>query len=395
MKILPALFLAMTALQLQAASPVWRVAHSGAEFNGTTEQPIVQAIAAAKKAGGGTIVIQAGTYQLQSGIRFDSVKGLTIRGEGKVVLQLRPAIITELSKAASVGEDSLELKDGITMLPNLRLRVKAPGEINSFTGKPTPEFRVLVESVTGSKVKLKAPLLYQAEAGTRVWNEDEPNLLEFKGACENIVIEHLTLEGGLLSDGIQQATHNTRCGVFIEGRFDYVKGPIGPKPQTITIRDCQIENFNGRGVAIYSADKCVVENCVTRNTLDEGIDVDHFANGCVIKGNQIYHAPVGIELNDANDSLVVDNHCEDVAAGIRIWRWCKQDELNVRNQIHKNVLKNIQRVALELQTGTANNSISDNVLHLLPEADQRKEKWFRDAGKDNHWENNHISMIRK
>ncbi len=392
MRLYLALFFTLVALRLHAEPQIWRVGSKGADYSGATEEPIIKAVAAAQKAGGGTVIIQEGTYQLQRGIRFDGVKGVTLRGEGKVVLQLRPARISQLQKAGAVGDDTLLLQDSLQIPAGLHLRVLAPGETNSFTGKPTPHFSVTTLSVDGRTLKLRTPLVYPAEAGVRIWDENEPNVLEFAGACERIVIENLTLEGGLQAASIQQATHNTRCGVMIEGRYDYAKGPIGPKPKEITIRDCRIQNFHGRGVAIYSADQIVVENCQIENTLDEGLDLDHFANGCTLRNNSVRRATVGVEMNDANDSRVENNRCEEVDAGIRIWRWCKQEELNVRNEVRNNRLAGIRRVALEFQSGTANNLIEGNRLTLAPGSDIRREKWFRDAGKDNRWVDNLIEV---
>ncbi|MCD6049429.1 MAG: Pectate lyase superfamily protein [Verrucomicrobia bacterium] len=392
MKPLITILLSLSALiGAHAETKTWRVGHTHGDFVGTTEEPILKAILAANENGGGTVLIQGGVYQLRKGFFLESVKGVTIRGEGKVTLQLRPAIITELKTALQTGDRTLSLKTETALPIGLRLRVMAPEETNSFTGKPTPHFTVTVASVKGDTVMLKEPAKFPAPAHTRAWDEDDPNLFEIRGDSERIIIENLELEGSLKDGDIQQATHNTRCGVFIQGRYDYAKGPLGPKPKEIMVRNCRIQNFHGRGVAIYSSERCVVENCQISNTLDEGVDLDHFANGCTVRSNVIRRASVGIEMNDANDSQVEKNRIEDSSVGIRMWRWCQHEELNVRNEVRNNQLKGIRRQAIDFQEGTANNVVQGNRLELKAGDDTKKEKWFRDAGKSNRWVENEIA----
>ena len=79
--------------------------------------------------------------------------------------------------------------------------------------------------------------------------------------AEEVVIEGLMLDGAGGPETPPVATHHVRCSVWVEGKYDYEKGPVGPKPRRITIRDCHVSGFHGRGIAFYSVEEGVVERC--------------------------------------------------------------------------------------------------------------------------------------
>jgi hypothetical protein len=387
------LLLLINLLPLIAGATTWRVAQDGSgDFNGSDETPILAAIAQAKKSGGGDVVIQAGVYHMGKILRLHGVKHLRIRGEGKVVLQLAPALVTELAEPATPGATTLRLSSPEGLQAGLTLRIMAPGEIVVITGRPKPSFEADILKVDGPVATLTQPLRFAAPAGTAVVNERDLNLLVIEGDSEDITVENLSMDGGLKPDGLRQATHHTRCAIWVQGAYDYLKGPSGPKPRRITIRDCQIRHFHGRGVAIYSADDCLVENCVIEDTLDEGINLDHFVVHCRTAGNVIRGATVGVELNDTNDCVVERNVIEKCAIGIRLWRYCRLEELNVRNEVLANRIKDIKGAAVELKEGTASNLVRGNVLEIPPGDVGKLENFFRNAGKHNRFEDNRLEL---
>ncbi len=386
--ILIALLLTVATL---ASAGNWKVSQEGAgKFSGANHEPVLAAIAEAEKSGGGEIEIGPGVYRINKSLSLDGTKHLVLRGQGDVTLQLAPALVTELAAPAAVGTSTLILQSSERVRVGLLLRVMAPGKIAAITGEPKPSFEAEVIAIDGTTVTLKDPLLYSAPAGARVVDERDLNLFTIAGESEDITLENLTLDGGLQPDGLQQATHHTRCGVWIQGRYDYLKGPSGPKPRRITIRNCRLRNFHGRGIAIYSADDCVVENCVIENVLDEGINLDHFSERCRVTGNVVQSAKVGIELNDVNDSVVEHNEIGNCRFGIRVWRYCKLEALNLRNEILTNRLSGIASFALEFQSGTSGNLARGNVLTVPAGSRGKAEGKFRDAGSGNRMEENRI-----
>lgn len=156
------------------------------------------------------------------------------------------------------------------------------------------------------------------------------------------------------------AGHAQLCAVFAQGPYDYVKGPTGPPLLRVVVRDCTIRNCFGRGVAFYGVTNGVVERCTIEDTLDEAVDLDHFAVGCIVQHNAVTRCCVGVEMNDASECAVLRNRFEACGIGINLWRWCKQPDLNTRNVILENVFLGTKGNALQLAAGTAMNIVSRN-----------------------------------
>ena len=80
------------------------------------------------------------------------------------------------------------------------------------------------------------------------------NIIEIYGACDTIEIANLTLDGG--RDGTESlGQERAQCAaIYAAGDYHHDKGPAGPKPKEIVIRDCVIQNGIGRGVVFYSVE---------------------------------------------------------------------------------------------------------------------------------------------
>jgi nitrous oxidase accessory protein NosD len=349
-----------------------------------------KAIAAAAKevmaSGGGVIVIAPGEYLVAEPIILASAKNLTIRGEPGAILKLAPMAYGQLAADTPAGATELQVRGARGFRPGMELRIMAPGAVHPFTGKPAPHFHVKAAAVDGETVKLQKPAAFAAPRDTEVLWGDEPNLIEIRDAAENVAIEQLTLDGGATQDTPQVATHNTRSGVWVVGRYDYERGPTGPKPRAIAVRDCVIRRFNGRGVAFYSAEDVLVERCRIEQTREEAIDFDHFVVRGVARENDLRDCRLGVEINDANDCTVERNRMIGGAAGVRIWRWCKMPELNVRNRITENEFRVGQRAAIELLEGTSQNIATGNVI-VAPPGKQLGDV-VKDRGEANRMEAN-------
>ena len=75
----------------------------------------------------------------------------------------------------------------------MRLWIEAPGEVDAFTGKPTNYHLATVKSVESGRLVLTAPLKFAVPAKTSIRDADGPNLIELRGACEDILIRNLQL----------------------------------------------------------------------------------------------------------------------------------------------------------------------------------------------------------
>jgi hypothetical protein len=344
-------------------------------------QSIVTAVKQAIADGGGEVIIGPGEYLIHAPIVLKAARDLVVRGEPGAVLKLAPMAYGEVAIDAKPGETTLKLTKAKGFRAGQQVRIMAPGEIHPFTGKATPHFHLKATHVETDAVHFEKPLQFPVPAGTAVLWGDEPNLIEINGAAANVVIESLTLEGDAGAGTPQIATHNTRSALWVTGDYDYEKGPKGPKPKGIVVRDCQIRSFHGRGAAFYSAEDCIVERCIVERTLEEAIDFDHFADRCIARQNVLRDCRLGVEINDANDCLVERNQFVGGLAGVRIWRWCKMPELNVRNRINENLFDVGKYPAIEMLGGTAQNIASGNVV-VVP-AGKKMEDLLRDKGEGN------------
>ncbi|MCX6898056.1 MAG: right-handed parallel beta-helix repeat-containing protein [Verrucomicrobia bacterium] len=357
----------IAALALASASaPVeslFTVAQDGSgRFNGANEQPIQAAIDTARGQGGGEIVIGGGEYLIRSSLRIAGATNLTIRGKPGAVLRLPPMPHALTLKAAAAGASALSVDNVAGFTNGTRLHFCAPGKLDRFTGKPAPYFIAKLARTEPSRLLLTEPLAFVAPAQTQLYPEDEPNIFRIAKTSTGILIESLTLDGGRRASDQKISGHVIRCGVLAEGAYSYEGGPIGPPVRGLTVRRCVIRQCFGRGVAMYAVSGGAVEDCVIEDTVDEAIDFDHFATGCRATGNRVARCHVGVELNDANDCLVRSNRVEACDAGINLWRWCRQPELNVRNLILDNQFFDTSRSVLAIQAGTASNVVSGNLI---------------------------------
>ncbi|MBI5687745.1 MAG: right-handed parallel beta-helix repeat-containing protein [Verrucomicrobia bacterium] len=350
------------AIRVASAEPLMVAQDGSGQFNGNDHQPIQAAIDQAAKQGGGEVIIAKGDYLIGTSLKIGAATNLTIRGQSGTVLRLPPLPHAQSVEAALAGATSLRVDrvEGFTM--GMQLHFVAPGKVHPFTGKPAPYFLATVARVEPGRLEFKAPLEFPAPAGTRLYREKAPNIFRIQGSAANIVIERLTLNGGRRADDPKLSGHVIGCGVLAEGPYSYERGPIGPPVQRLVVRDCVIRCCYGRGVAMYSVTEGVVERCTIEETVDEAIDFDHFAVGCRAVGNTVTGCRVGVEMNDANNCLVRGNRFESCDAGINLWRWCRQPELNVRNQVLENQFLNTRGSAILIRPNSASNDISGNIV---------------------------------
>lgn len=349
-----------------AAAITVTIAQDGSgDFNGTNEKPILAAVAKVRAAGGGEIGIKRGTYVCAQSIVLKDAKKITFRGEPGAQLKLPPLqyALTKTETAAGATELPIQIEQGLT--PGLRLRIMARGAVDSFSGQQKPSFYINLARVDGDRLVLAKPLEFSVPAGTQIMNEDAPNLIEVRGASEDIVFEDLIIDGGRIATDPPIPGHAQLCGIFAQGAYDYVKGPTGPPMQRLVVRDCTIRNCFGRAVAFYSVKDPVVERCTIEDIVDEAIDLDHFVVGARVTENAVARGRIGVELNDANDSEVARNSFTACGTGINLWRWCKQPDLNTRNRIVDNFFTDIKGHGMSFGAGTFANIVRGNRLQKL------------------------------
>ncbi len=314
------------------------------------------------KAGGGEVVIPPGVHLIERGLKVKDAKKLRIIGldAEETVLKLPPVAYALAAGATAAGATSIPVKTQRGFKPGMRLKIEADGELDSFTKKPRPFHVAIVKAVEKDAIQFEAALKFPVPDGSMIRHEDAPNLIEIRGASEDVRIEKLTLDGGRVAGDPPIRGHTQLCAVMASGAYSYETGPTGPKVKNLSISRCFIQNCHGRGIALYSVEAAEIDDCTIRDTADEAIDFDHFTVKSIATHNHIARSLIGVELNDANDCLVAGNEFRECGTGINLWRWCKLPGLNEGNLIVQNVFERMQGNAVQIATGTKGNTVAQN-----------------------------------
>jgi hypothetical protein len=326
------------------------------------EAEIQRYIDEAIKAGGGEVVIPPGVHVIERGLMLKDAKKLRIIGldAEETVLKLPPVAYAVASGVSEAGALSIVVKTQRGFTPGMRLKIEADGETDSFTKKPRPYHLAIVKAAEKNAIQLEAPLKFPVPDGTMIRHEDAPNLIEIRGASEEVHLDKLTLDGGRVEDDPLIRGHAQLCAIFAAGAYSYEKGPTGPQVKKLRISRCFIQNCHGRGIALYSVESAEIDGCTIRDTSDEAIDFDHFTVKSIATHNHIARSLTGVELNDAKDCLVAGNDFRECGTGINLWRWCKQPGLNEGNIIAQNVFESTKGNAVQIAPGTKGNTIVQN-----------------------------------
>lgn len=317
------------------------------------------------KAGGGEVVIPPGVHLIERGLIVKDAKKLRIVGldAENTVLQLPPVAYALAAGTTAAGATTIPVKTQRGFKPGMRLKIEADGELDSFTKKPKPYHLAIVKTVEKETIQIESALKFPVPDGTMIRHEDAPNIIEIRGASEDVRIEKLTLDGGRVDGDPPIRGHTQLCAIFASGAYSYEKGPTGPKVKKLGISRCFIQNCHGRGIALYSVESAEIDDCTIRDTSDEAIDFDHFTVKSIATHNHIARCLLGVELNDATDCLVAGNEFLECSTGINLWRWCKLPGLNEGNLIVQNVFERTRGNAVQIATGTKVNTVAQNEIN--------------------------------
>jgi hypothetical protein len=314
-------------------------------------------------AGKGEVIIPPGTWVLEKGLFLKDAKDITIAGLDReaCILKLPPVAYAECAQDTAAGGAEVSVVRLQNMKPGMKLRIEAPGAVDSFTKKPTNYHLANVKAVEKDKLLLEEPLKFAVPAKTTIRDADAANLFEIRGASENVTIRNLTLDGGRTAGDPVIHGHAELTGVHVAGPYTYEKGPTGPRVKGITLDNCIIQNCFGRGVSFYSVENSTITRCTFMDISDEAINLDHFSENCVAKHNHVTRARISVEMNDAIACTVEANEVRDCGIGVNLWRWCKQENgINERNKIVNNLFTGMEGNAVQLGKGTKDNEVTRN-----------------------------------
>jgi len=241
------------------------VGSADADVVGNDNVAIQKAVERVAAAGGGIVLIKAGTYTLNDSIRLAS--HITVRGEepGKIILKKAPGVKSRLALDADYGEFQATVEDargfavgmGVTIVdrvsrsgwvPSVRTIVRIEGQTLYFDRFLHMDYSV----ANAGEVFNTFPLI----AGYEV---------------EDVRVEDLTVDGN-------RASSETLDGCQAGGIYFF-------HSKRMTIRNCVARDFPGDGISTQFVEEPVVDNCEVYGNAELGV---HLGTGA-LRGNVRYN----------------------------------------------------------------------------------------------------------
>ena len=241
------------------------VGSADADVVGNDNVAIQKAVERVAAAGGGIVLIKAGTYTLNNSIRLAS--HITVRGEepGKIILKKAPGVKSRLALDADYGEFQATVEDargfavgmGVTIVdrvsrsgwvPSVRTIVRIEGQTLYFDRFLHMDYSV----ANAGEVFNTFPLI----AGYEV---------------EDVRVEDLTVDGN-------RASSETLDGCQAGGIYFF-------HSKRMTIRNCVARDFPGDGISTQFVEEPVVDNCEVYGNAELGV---HLGTGA-LRGNVRYN----------------------------------------------------------------------------------------------------------
>jgi len=328
--------------------------------NGLDATALNAALDQLRNTDGGDVILEAGEYTLEDGVRLDNLDNVRILGQGDVVLRAAPGVTTTTTAAAAKDQRSLEVADATGITPGTMIELHCAGRTSiTPAGKShtQPFIGAKVTAVSGTKIELDRRLIAPVPAGTRLLRVY--NGFEGHRNIKGLLIQNLTVDMNRGQWPVKPLNHTRHCAFFLAGPYSYEKGPVGPPVERLRIVGCTIRGAHYRGVALYHGAHCGVYSCEISDTGAEGIDFDHFCTHCEAVGNALENC-ANIELNDASYCLVANNTLRNCGRGVVIWQWCRLPELNTGNLILGNTFEQCRGAAVTCDRGADANVVRAN-----------------------------------
>jgi len=244
------------------------VGPADADVIGADNVAIQKAIDRVAAAGGGTVVIKAGTYLLANSVRLAS--HLTLRGEGpdKTLLKKVPGVRSKLKLDADYGEMIATVEDVRGFAPGMGVTILD----KASPGGWTPSVRTIVR-IEGNTLYLDRFLQmdYSVANQGEVFNTF-PLVAGFDVA--DVRVEDLTVDGSrsdsVILDGCQAA------GIYFF------------HSQRMTIHNCVARNYPGDGIGTQYVEDPVVDNCEVYGNAQLGIHLGTGALHGIVRYNRAH-----------------------------------------------------------------------------------------------------------
>jgi Right handed beta helix region len=217
------------------------VGPSAADVIGADNVAIQKAIDRVAAAGGGTVLVKAGTYTLADSVRLAS--RITLRGEGpdKTILKKIAGVHTKLKLDADYGELQATVEDVHGFAPGMGVTLLDKVSPSGWT----PSVRTIVR-IDGQTLYFDRFLQmdYSVENAGEVFNTF-PLIAGFD--VQDVRVEDLTVDGSREGSGILDGCQTGGIYFF--------------HSQRMTVSNCVARNYPGDGISAQFVEDPVVEKC--------------------------------------------------------------------------------------------------------------------------------------
>ena len=234
------------------------VGSTGADVVGTDNVAIQKAIDRVAAAGGGTVLIKAGTYLLANSVRLASHIRLRGEGPGKTVLKKAPGVKSKLKIDADYGEMIATVEDASGFAPGMGVTILDNGNADAWK----PSVRTIV-SIEGHTLHFDRFLQmdYSVARQGQVFNTF-PLIAGFN--VEDVQVEDLSVDGSRTGSGILDGCQTAGIYFF--------------HSQRMHLRNCLARDYPGDGISLQFVEEPVVDNCEAEGNAELGI---HLGTGAL------------------------------------------------------------------------------------------------------------------
>ncbi len=284
-----------------------------ADLKGAGDRALQAAVDYVARLGGGTVLVQPGTYRLRNAIYLQSKVRLAGNGPGAVLIK-EPSTTTRLAEDSDWYDQEVTLLDptGFEIGDGVCLRAK-----NIGTGANIVLKRTLVGRL-GNRFKLDRPLR------ENLWKLGDATISTLFPILSGENISDVTIEN-LTLDGNREHNDN------LDGNY---AGCIFLQDcNRITIRGVQARNYNGDGISWQICHDVLVEDCVSEHHTGLGLHPGSGSQRPIIRNCRLIDNDIGIFFCwGVKYGLAENNHIAGNRIGISIGHR-DTDNLVVRNEI--------------------------------------------------------------
>jgi parallel beta-helix repeat protein len=245
------------------------VGSANADVIGADNVAIQKAIDEVAAAGGGTVLIKAGTYELHNSVRLAS--HLTLRGEGadKTILKKEAGVKSKLKLDADYGEFQATVEEARGFRPGMGVTVVDKQQRSGWT----PSIRTIAR-IDGQTLYFDHFLHmdYSVENEGEVFNTF-PLVAGYE--VEDVRVEDLTADGSRSDSEILDGCQ-TGAIYFFHSR-------------KMTVRNCVARNYPGDGISTQFVEDPLIENCEAYGNAELGIHLGTGARRGVVAHNRAHN----------------------------------------------------------------------------------------------------------